>query len=373
MFIDSARIAVRAGDGGRGCIAFRREKYVPRGGPSGGDGGNGGSIYFEGSDQLNTLLQFRFRRLFKAGRGEHGMGSNCHGHRGDDLVIKIPVGCVVFIEGHGNPLHEFLKNGERIVVARGGRGGRGNARFATSTMQAPRIAEDGSPGDEFQLTLELKLLADVGLVGFPNAGKSTLLSVISAARPKIADYPFTTLTPHLGMVRLDEERDFVVADIPGLVEGAHDGRGLGDRFLRHVERTRLLLHLVDVADTCTEDPIERMSAIRRELELYSPALAAKPQIVVASKTDAAITAVHFKRLQNYCKKRKLDFAGISAVSGKGVRELLELAAKRLSEHPVRSSQRLEVSAAKQQDEEQYPARHRIRSGAKSPRDKSQQL
>jgi GTPase len=332
MFIDSARISIKAGDGGRGCVAFRREKYVPRGGPSGGDGGNGGSVYFESSSQINTLLQFQFNRIFKAGRGEHGMGSNCHGRRGDDLVIRIPVGSIVSLEGGSRPLKEFLISGERVLMAQGGYGGRGNARFATSTMQAPRIAEDGSPGEEFHLVIELKLIADVGLVGFPNAGKSTLLSVISAARPKIADYPFTTLEPYLGVVSLNEERGFVVADIPGLIEGAHSGRGLGDRFLKHIERTRLLVHLVDVSESSTEDPVARMKAIRRELELYSHALAEKPQIVVATKLDALSTGEQLKRLQSYCKRRKLVFAAISAVTGKGVKELLELVAAQLADY-----------------------------------------
>jgi GTPase len=358
MFIDSARITIKAGDGGRGCIAFRREKYVPRGGPSGGDGGNGGSIYFESSDQLNTLLQFRFRRHFKAGRGEHGLGSDCHGRRGDDLVITVPVGSILYLEGHRNPLHEFLKSGERVLIARGGRGGRGNARFATSTMQAPRIAEDGSPGEELQLSIELKLLADVGLVGFPNAGKSTLLSVISAARPKIADYPFTTLTPHLGVVRLDEEREFVAADIPGLVEGAHDGRGLGDLFLKHIERTRLLLHLVDVSDSSTESPVDRFSAICHELELFSPELAVKPQIVVASKTDAAVTGDQLKKLQNYCKRRKLDCVGIAAVTGKGLKELLELTARRLGKASAEHNERAEKKSEIPPETDSSPAGHK---------------
>jgi GTP-binding protein len=324
MFIDSARIHVKAGDGGRGCVAFRREKYVPRGGPSGGDGGNGGDVYLQSSDQLNTLLQFRYRQRFKAGRGQHGQGSNCHGKRGKDLIIKIPVGSIVYADGSATPLYDFLHDDQCIIIAHGGRGGRGNARFATPTLQAPRFAEDGSLGEEFHLRIELKLLADVGLIGFPNAGKSTLLSVISSARPKIADYPFTTLTPHLGVVAFDEESSIVVADIPGLVQGAHAGKGLGDQFLRHIERTRLLLHLIDVSDAAAEDPVKRLEAINLELSLYNPGLAQKSQIIVATKLDAITDDRYRKKLRSYCRRKHLEFIAISAATRTGLRELLHL-------------------------------------------------
>jgi len=249
MFVDEARIHVTAGGGGNGCVAFRREKYVPRGGPSGGDGGDGGSIYLEATEHLNTLLKFRYNKEFRARRAGHGEGSNRHGKNSDDLVIQVPTGTVVFDVASGDKLVDFEVPGKRFLAAKGGRGGRGNARFATATNQAPRRAEPGTPGEERDLKLELKLLADVGLVGFPNVGKSTLISRVSAARPRIADYPFTTLEPSLGVVALDEENSFVMADIPGLIEGAHQGRGLGDRFLKHVERTRVLLHVVTLDPT----------------------------------------------------------------------------------------------------------------------------
>ncbi len=333
MFIDSAQIDVKAGDGGRGCVAFRREKYVPHGGPSGGDGGKGGNVYLQSTFHLNTLLPFRFKRSFHAGRGQHGMGSNCHGKNGEDLVLEVPVGSIVYLKDSSTVLYDFQHENERFLIASGGRGGRGNARFATSTQQAPRIAEDGEAGEEISLRIELKLLADLGLLGFPNAGKSTLISAISAARPKIADYPFTTLTPHLGVVDCGKAGSFVVADIPGLIVGAHEGKGLGDRFLRHVERTRLLAHLVDVSGATEGDPVERLEAINRELALYDAGLARKKQVVIATKIDALEDAGALERLKSYCRRRRLPFLAISAVTRQGIPEFRRLVLKKLLATP----------------------------------------
>ncbi len=321
MFIDEAIIHVEAGRGGDGCVAFRREKYVPRGGPSGGDGGRGGSIYLESSQHLNTLLKFRYNREFCAERGRHGEGSNRHGQDGEDLIIPVPVGTVVYEEASGEKLWDFNASGQRFLAARGGRGGRGNARFATSTHQAPRKAEPGAPPEERRLKLELKLLADVGLVGFPNVGKSTLISRLSAARPRIADYPFTTLEPHLGVVALDGERSFVMADIPGLIAGAHLGRGLGVRFLKHVERTRLLLHLIDVAEHTERDPIEDYRVILKELESFSPTVAAKPMVLVASRVDIAGEGDRLFALREFCREQSKPLYEISGVTGEGLEEL----------------------------------------------------
>src|SRR5246127_508994 len=289
MFIDEAKIKVKAGDGGNGCMAFRREKFVPRGGPSGGDGGRGGDVVMESSERHNTLIHFRFNPEHKAERGRHGEGSQRTGREGEDVVLKVPVGTIVYDEATGEKVFDFSRPDERMVIARGGRGGRGNARFATSTHQAPRECEPGRPGEERVLRMELKLLADVGLVGYPNVGKSTLISRISAARPKIADYPFTTLEPNLGVVAVGEEPEvisFVVADIPGLIEGAHHGAGLGTQFLRHVERTRLLVHLIDVSDNGRPNPVKDFEVIMNELESFGAGLEKKPMIVVASKIDA---------------------------------------------------------------------------------------
>ena len=290
MFVDEAKIRVKAGDGGNGCMAFRREKFVPRGGPSGGDGGRGGDISMESSERHNTLVHFRFNPEYKAERGRHGEGSNKTGREGESIVLKVPVGTLVYDELTGELVHDFSRPDERIVVARGGRGGRGNARFATSVHQAPREHEQGHPGEERDLRLELKLLADVGLIGYPNAGKSTLISRISAARPKIADYPFTTLEPNLGVVVVGEGREefsFVVADVPGLIEGASSGAGLGTQFLKHIERTRLLAHLVDVSDSSGRpNPVEDYEVITHELANFGSGLDSKPTIVVASKMDA---------------------------------------------------------------------------------------
>jgi GTP-binding protein len=320
MFIDEAKITVKAGDGGHGCIAFRREKFVPRGGPSGGDGGNGGNIYLVTDIHENTLLKFRYAHTFRADRGRHGEGSNRHGRNGNDLEIKIPVGTVVYDDETGETLHDFIKPNERVLIAQGGRGGHGNAHFATSVNRAPHKAQDGAPGEEKSLRLELKLLADVGLVGYPNVGKSTLISRISAARPKIADYPFTTLEPQLGVVAVDGDKTFVVADIPGLIEGAHAGHGLGIQFLRHIERTRLLLQLIDVSVANDRDAIDEYHAIDSELAEYNPELPKKPKIVVAAKMDAS-DPKKVQKLERWCKKSKLELIKISSVTGEGLDEL----------------------------------------------------
>jgi GTP-binding protein len=321
MFIDEARIRVKAGDGGNGCMAFRREKFVPRGGPSGGDGGRGGDVVMESSERHNTLVHFRFNPEHKAERGRHGEGSNCTGRDGDGVVLKVPVGTALYDEETGELVHDFRSADERVVIARGGRGGRGNQHFATSTHQAPREHEPGRPGEERSYRLELKLLADVGLVGYPNVGKSTLISRISAAKPKIADYPFTTLEPNLGVVSIGEppyEESFVVADIPGLIEGAHLGAGLGMQFLRHIERTRVLVHMVDVSDASGRpDPVEDFKVILGELKSFGHGLDTKPMLVVASKADAA-NPEKLKKLQAMAKRRKLPFYAISAVTGLGV-------------------------------------------------------
>jgi GTP-binding protein len=309
---------VKAGDGGNGCLAFRREKFVPRGGPSGGDGGRGGDVVMTASQHHNTLLHFRFNPEHKAQRGRHGEGSNKTGHDGHSIEIATPVGTVVYDADTGQLVHDFTTPGEKFVVAHGGRGGRGNARFATSTHQAPTEHEDGKPGEERRLRLELKLLADVGLVGFPNAGKSTLISRISAARPKIADYPFTTLEPNLGVVAMDDDRTFVVADIPGLIEGAHEGHGLGVQFLRHIERTRLLAHLVDVSEATGRDPVHDFDVVMSELESFSEDLIHKPMIVVATKLDAAQDPERIAALERHAKDLSLPFYKISSVTGQGI-------------------------------------------------------
>lgn len=321
VFIDEAKIHVAAGAGGNGCVAFRREKFVPRGGPSGGDGGHGGSVYLESTEHLNTLLKFRYNREFAAERGGHGEGSNRHGQDGKDLTIQVPVGTVVFDDATGEKVYDFDAPGRQLLASKGGRGGRGNARFATSTHQAPRKAELGAPGEERTLRLELKLLADVALVGFPNVGKSTLISRLSAARPRIADYPFTTLEPHLGVVALDPERSFVMTDIPGLIAGAHQGRGLGIRFLKHVERTRLLLHLVDVAEQSGRDPVEDYRVILKELESFSPTVASKPMLLVASRVDAAGEGYRLMALREFCCELGKALYEISCVTNEGLEEL----------------------------------------------------
>jgi len=331
VFVDEAKIYVKAGNGGNGCVAFRREKYVPRGGPSGGDGGNGGSVYLEANPNDNTLLRYRYNREFKADRGRHGEGSNCTGHSGEDLILRVPMGTLALDDQTGETIADLAASGQRVLVAHGGRGGRGNQHFAKPWHQAPREHEDGFPGEERHLRLELKLLADVGLVGFPNAGKSTLISVISAARPKIANYPFTTLEPNLGVVNADGGtgkegremgRTFVVADLPGLIEGAHQGAGLGIRFLRHVERTRLLVHLIDTSDANADDPVHAFEVINGELAAFSESLTQKPMLVVATKLDATTDRTRLEALGAFCKKHGLEFHSISAAAGEGVKELV---------------------------------------------------
>ena len=335
MFVDEAKIMVKGGDGGNGCVAFRREKFVPRGGPSGGDGGNGGDVYLQSNSHDNTLLRYRYNREFRAERGRHGEGSNCHGRSGVETVLAVPVGTIVYDADTGEQLLDFTEDGQRFLAARGGRGGRGNSHFTKPWHQAPREHEDGQPGEERHLRLELKLLADVGLVGFPNAGKSTLISRISAARPKIAAYPFTTLEPHLGVVSADpgaapgSGRVFVVADVPGLIEGAHEGAGLGTRFLKHVERTRLIAHLVDTSDANDRDPVRDFEIIEHELASFSPALAEKPMMVVATKLDATTNRSHLDALRAYSAKRGLEFRAISSASGEGIPELVRAMADAL--------------------------------------------
>ena len=327
MFVDEVDIRISAGDGGRGCVSFRREKFVPRGGPNGGDGGHGGSVFLVASPHLNTLVTYRFHPEFHAKRGGHGEGSNRHGSDGADLELQVPVGTVVYrIEPLGavpEQVADLAAEGQRVLAAQGGRGGLGNAQFATSTNRAPRRSQPGLPGDVWALRLQLKLLADVGLVGYPNAGKSTLISRISAAKPKIADYPFTTLTPHLGVVSLSDDRSFVVADIPGLIEGAHHGQGLGHQFLRHIERTKVLVYLVDVSSASEREPADDLTVLRRELELFRADLLERPQVVVATKIDSLDDKERVARLTVKAAEWALPVLTISAVTGQGVPALLE--------------------------------------------------
>jgi GTP-binding protein len=307
MFVDEVDIRVTAGDGGRGCVSFRREKFVPRGGPNGGDGGRGGSVYVIATSHLNTLVNFRYHPEYKARHGQHGQGSNRTGHDAADIELKVPVGTVIY-EKHPDPsepptpVADLTEDGQRVLVAQGGMGGRGNAHFATATNRAPRRSEPGWPGEAKQLRLQLRLLADVGLVGFPNAGKSTLISRISAARPKIADYPFTTLTPHLGVVTLSDDRSFVVADVPGLIEGAHAGHGLGLQFLKHVERTKVLVYVIDVSEASGRDPIQDFDTLRREVELFDPSLLDRPQVAAANKVDVVTDDSRLTRLLEHLKQ-----------------------------------------------------------------------
>jgi GTPase len=369
VFVDEAKIVVKGGDGGNGCVAFRREKYVPRGGPSGGDGGHGGDIFMESNPHDNTLLRYRYNREFRADRGRHGEGSDCHGRSGEETVLTVPVGTVVYDAETNEQLFDFTEAGQRFRVARGGRGGRGNGNthFIRPWHQAPREHEDGQPGEERHLRLELKLLADVGLVGFPNAGKSTLISRISAARPKIAAYPFTTLEPHLGVVSADPDapagsgRTFVVADLPGLIEGAHEGAGLGIRFLKHVERTRLIAHLVDTSDFNDHDPVREFEIIEHELASFSPALAEKPTIVVATKLDATTDRDRLDALRDYAAKRGLEFHSISSATGEGVVSLVRAMADALDRIPKPASPLAEADEGEPHSlppVEDQPASHR---------------
>jgi GTP-binding protein len=350
MFVDEVDIHVAAGDGGRGCMAFRREKFVPRGGPSGGDGGHGGSIVVVASAHVNTLVNYRFHPEFSAQRGGHGEGSNRTGASRADLELRVPIGTLVYekTEDPAEPLRllaDLAEEGQRVVVARGGRGGRGNARFVSSTNRAPRRTEPGEPGEEKDLRLEMRLLADVGLVGFPNAGKSTLISRVSAARPKIANYPFTTLTPNLGVVSLSDDRSFVLADVPGLIEGAHRGQGLGDRFLRHLERTKVLVHLVDVSGESGRDPAADLDTVRRELELFDPGLAAKPQFVAINKMDVAPDPDAVAAVERRARELGLPCFRISGATGAGVPELLEAIWRRLAEERDAAAAAIDVPDA----------------------------
>jgi GTP-binding protein len=332
MFIDEVDLQVQAGDGGNGCMSFRREKFVPRGGPNGGDGGKGGSIYLVASLHQNTLVTYRFHPEFKAERGGHGEGSNCTGRDGEDTTLEVPPGTVVYEHSNGEllPVADLAAVGDRAMVARGGRGGRGNATFATSTNRAPRRVEPGHPGEIRSLHLRLKLVANVGLVGYPNAGKSTLISRISAAKPKIADYPFTTLTPNLGVVHLSDDRSFVVADVPGLIEGAHEGHGLGTKFLAHLERTQVLVHVIDVSSASGRDPVRDFQVITNELALFAGsgdetavALAAKPRLVAANKIDALDEPERLAALEAYLREQDVPVFPISSVTGAGIPALLE--------------------------------------------------
>ncbi len=321
MFVDRARIYIKAGDGGNGFISFRREKFVAYGGPDGGDGGKGGDIIFVADPNLKTLMDFKYRQHYKSENGGHGMGGNKHGRNGKDLVVKVPVGTVLKDPDTDEILCDLARPGQRVIAAQGGKGGKGNARFKSSVMKAPRFAESGDEGVERWLLLELKLLADVGLIGFPNAGKSTLLSVLTAARPKIADYPFTTLTPNLGVCSW-HDKSFVIADIPGLIEGAHEGVGLGHNFLRHIERTRLLLHLVDVSGIEGREPMDDFEKINDELKYYDESLVQKPQLVVATKMDAVADRVEYQRFKTAAEERGYKVYGISSMTSEGIDELL---------------------------------------------------
>jgi GTP-binding protein len=320
-FIDEVKIKVKAGDGGRGCVSFRREKFVPRGGPNGGDGADGGDVVAVADPQLTTLLDLRYQKQYRAGRGEHGRGSDQHGKRGEDRVIAVPVGTVIRDVGTGEMLADLKIAGQRVVVAHGGKGGRGNAHFVSSTNRSPRHAQPGLPGEEKELYIELRLLADVGIVGLPNAGKSTLIAAISAARPKIADYPFTTLVPNLGVASYEEGKSFVVADIPGLIEGAHRGEGLGHKFLKHVSRTSVLIHLIDASQVPEGDPLAQWRVVNRELELFDRSLAEKPQIVVANKIDLPEGRRRLALLERHLPLALGPPCAISAVTGEGLKEL----------------------------------------------------
>ncbi|MEZ0323383.1 MAG: GTPase ObgE [Hydrogenothermaceae bacterium] len=327
MFIDKAKIFVKAGDGGNGCVAFHREKFVPMGGPSGGDGGKGGDIILIADKNLQTLMDFKYKRHYKAERGQNGQGGNKKGKDGEDLIIKVPVGTVVKDAQTGEIIADLVEDGQQVVVARGGKGGKGNAAFKSPTNQTPTNAEPGEEGEERWIELELKLLADIGIIGFPNAGKSTLISVLSNAKPKIADYPFTTLTPVLGVLQLNVDDFVVLADIPGLIEGASEGAGLGHEFLRHIERTKFLIHLIDVSDFAEKDWKEAFEVINRELKNYSDDLTKKPQIVVANKIDALSDKSKIDEMRKYFQERNIPFVAVSLITREGVDELINLIRK----------------------------------------------
>ncbi len=339
QFIDHVKVHVKAGDGGKGCVSFRREKFIPRGGPNGGDGGRGGHIIFRATGNINTLLDIKYRRQYRAEKGQHGMGKDMHGRNGKDLVIPVPVGTLIRDIESGEILCDLTKDGQEYVAAKGGRGGVGNAHFKSATRQTPRFAQPGEPGQEADLALELKLLADVGLIGLPNAGKSTLISALSSARPRIADYPFTTLVPALGVVKYGDFKSFVIADIPGLTEGAHKGTGLGFQFLRHVERTSVLLHLVDISEMADGEPVCNLEKINKELELYSPDLIKKPRAVAATKLDIKGDGKRLDSLARYCKDRHYDFFPVCAVTGEGLKELIIYLAEKVEEYKNRQQGR----------------------------------
>ena len=358
QFVDEVDIHVQAGHGGSGSLSFRREKFVPRGGPDGGNGGLGGSVYAVADPHRNTLVHFQFNPEYKAQRGGNGAGALRTGRGGKDLDVPVPVGTLIqrkSPEGDLELVADLTDVGQRVLLAKGGRGGLGNAHFATSTNRAPRKVQPGEPGEEFALHLTLKLLADVGLVGFPNAGKSTFISVVSAAKPKIADYPFTTLVPNLGVVALSGDRDFVVADVPGLIEGAHEGKGLGYQFLRHLERTKVLIHLVDVSGASGRDPVEDFDTIRRELESYNPELLEKPQLVAANKIDALDDAARVTALEKRARKLKLKFFKISAVTGEGVNPLIEAAWPIIAKARQEDAKMIDVEHRHDDDEREVPA------------------
>lgn len=341
MFIDRAKIYIKSGDGGDGALSFRREKYVPAGGPDGGDGGKGGDVIFLADENIKTLIDFKYRKYYKAEAGKNGSGSNCTGRSGKNLVIKVPIGTIIREETSGRIMADLIINGETFLAAKGGRGGRGNSHFATPTRQTPKFAKKGGIGEEFWITMELKLLADIGLIGYPNVGKSTLLSVVSAAKPKIGDYQFTTLTPNLGVVSLGTENSFVLADIPGLIEGAHEGLGLGHEFLKHVERTKLLIHVVDVAGVEGRDPLKDFETINNELEQYSPELWERAQIVAANKIDLTQGKTNLELFQNEVEKKGYKVFPISAVVGTGVKALMSFAGELLHKLPEQKPKKSE--------------------------------
>lgn len=356
MFVDVAEIFVKGGDGGNGVISFRREKYVPMGGPDGGDGGKGGDVILEVDPGLRTLMDFRYRRKYVAQNGEHGKGKNMTGKSGEDLIVKVPPGTIIKDAETGEVLADLIAEGQRAIVAKGGRGGRGNARFASATMKTPRFAESGQPGEEHRLILELKLLADVGLLGFPNVGKSTILSVVTAARPKIADYPFTTLTPNLGVVDRGED-SFVIADIPGLIEGAHEGVGLGHEFLRHIERTKVLIHVLDVSGLSGRDPVEDFDKVNEELALYNPELIEKKQIVAANKLDITGADKIYEKVKHELGQRGYEVYGISAATGMGINELMDKVVEILKKE-IKAERRNEVPITNQVIEIVYKKKER---------------